>query len=164
MISVAEEMTQIDLAELSDQDLAQEIKRRWETNHKWVGVYWDDFIPFAHGVRLFGQVYNDVMQPEDTYEFIDLLAQTKMASLERNRMLEELADRVRHDPQLATQLENGDHSKLDQIFLKDLETFIQKFGDLSCAVTGGTQCVQDAMPLFTPARDGEPPDLAAKPT
>jgi pyruvate,water dikinase len=153
MISVAEEMTQIDLAELSDQDLAQEIKRRWETNHKWVGVYWDDFIPFAHGVRLFGQVYNDVMQPEDTYEFIDLLAQTKMASLERNRMLEELADRVRHDPQLATQLENGDHSKLDQIFLKDLETFIQKFGDLSCAVTGGTQCVQDAMPLFTILRE-----------
>jgi len=153
MISVAEEMAQIDLTELSDQDLAQEINRRWETNHKWVGVYWDDFIPFAHGVRLFGQVYNDVMQPEDTYEFIDLLAQTKMASLERNRMLEELADRVRHDPQLAAQLENGDHSKLDQVFLKDLETFIQKFGDLSCAVTGGTQCVQDAMPLFTILRE-----------
>jgi len=153
MIAVAEEMAQIDLTALSDQDLAQEIKRRWETNHKWVGVYWDDFIPFAHGVRLFGQVYNDVMQPEDTYEFIDLLAQTKMASLERNRMLEELADRVRHDPQLAAQLENGDHSKLDQGFLKDLETFIQKFGDLSCAVTGGTQCVQDAMPLFTILRE-----------
>jgi pyruvate,water dikinase len=153
MISVAEEMAQIDLTELSDQVLAQEINRRWETHHKWVGVYWDDFIPFAHGVRLFGQVYNDVMQPEDTYEFIDLLAQTKMASLERNRMLEELADRVRHDPQLAAQLENGDHSKLDQVFLKDLETFIQKFGDLSCAVTGGTQCVQDAMPLFTILRE-----------
>jgi len=153
MIAAAEGMAGIDISVLSDQALAREIHRRWETNHKWVNVYWEDFIPFAHGVRLFGQVYNDVMQPEDTYEFVDLLTQTEMASLERNRMLEGLANRVRHNPQLAEQLESGDLSKLDPDFVADLETFIQNFGDLSCSVTGGTQCVQDAMPLFKILRE-----------
>ena len=148
MIAVAQEMAEIEIVALSDDALAQEIKQRWQINHKWVNVYWEDFIPFAHGVRLFGQVYNDVMHPEDAYEFIDLLTQTEMASIERNRMLEGLADRIRRDPQLAEQLELGDHTKIDQNFLADLETFIQKFGDLSCSVTGGTQCVQDTMPLF----------------
>jgi pyruvate,water dikinase len=153
MIAAAEEMAQIDITALSDKALAQEINQRLKINHKWVNVYWEDFIPFAHGVRLFGQVYNDVMHPEDSYEFVDLLTQTEMASLERNRMLEELADRIRRDPQLAKQLESGDHSKLDQDLLADLETFIQKFGDLSCSVTGGTQCVQDAQPLFKILRE-----------
>jgi pyruvate,water dikinase len=148
MIDAAEGMAEIDLAGMSDSDLAQEIKQRWEINHKWVSIYWEDFIPFAHGVRLFGQVYNDVMHPEDTYEFVDLLTQTEMASLERNRMLEELAERIRNDARLAGQLEIGEHSRLSKDFLTDLESFIQKFGDLSCSATGGTQCVQDAMPLF----------------
>jgi pyruvate,water dikinase len=148
MIAAAEVMAEIDIGALSDQALAQEIKQRWEINHKWVNIYWEDFIPFAHGVRLFGQVYNDVMQPEDSYEFVDLLTQTEMASLERNRMLEELAGRVRNEPRLAGQLERGDHAELEPDFLAQLETFIQKFGDLSCSVTGGTECVQDAMPLF----------------
>jgi len=153
MIAAAEGMAEIDLTVLSDKALAHEINQRWNINHKWVNVYWEDFIPFAHGVRLFGQAYNDVMHPEDTYEFVDLLTQTEMASLERNRMLEELANQVRNDPQLDKQLESENHSKLDQDFLADLETFIQKFGDLSCSVTGGTQCVQDAMPLFKILRE-----------
>ena len=29
-----------------------------------VDVYTTDFIPFAHGVRLFGAAYNDVLHPE----------------------------------------------------------------------------------------------------
>jgi len=54
-------------------------------------VYWADFIPFAHGIRLFGQVYNDRLKPDEPYEFVSLLTQTDMASLERNRLLEALA-------------------------------------------------------------------------
>ena len=148
MLDAAREMAECDPATLSDQLLAREIKRRWEINHKWVNIYWEDFIPFAHGVRLFGQVYNDVIQPEDTYEFVDLLTQTEMASLERNRMLEDLADRVRHSPVLARQLESGDSAEFDPDFRAAVEAFILQFGDLSCSVTGGTQCVQDSMPLF----------------
>ncbi|UCD82234.1 MAG: hypothetical protein JSW26_12660 [Desulfobacterales bacterium] len=148
MIEAAEAMATIDLAALSDLSLAKEVKRRWEINHKWVNIYWEDFIPFAHGVRLFGQVYNDVMRPEDAYEFVDLLTQTEMASLERNRLLAELADRIRRDQQLAAQLKSGDQTQIDREFLAEVEKFIQKFGDLSCSMTGGTQCVQDAAPLF----------------
>jgi pyruvate,water dikinase len=88
------------------------------------------------------------MRPEDTYEFVDLLTQTEMASLERNRMLEKLAGRIRENPRFVGQLKRGDHSNFDPDFVADLEAFIQKFGDLSCSVTGGASCVQDAMPLF----------------
>ena len=148
MISAAEAMKSIDPAALSDQELALEVKHRWEVNSKWVNIYWEDFIPFAHGVRLFGQVYNDAMQPEDAYGFIDLLTQTEMASLERNRLLAELADRVRGDHQLADQLKEGNPALVDPEFLSDVEGFIRKYGDLSCSMTGGTQCVEDAQPLF----------------
>jgi pyruvate,water dikinase len=148
MIAAAEELATIDPNRLSDESLAEEIERRWNINHQWVNVYWEEFIPFAHGVRLFGQFYNDAIRPDDPYEFVDLLTQTEMASLQRNRMLENMADRIRHDRQLAEKLAIGDHSQLDQAFLSDLETFIEEFGDLSCSVTGGTECVQDAMPLF----------------
>ncbi|MDJ0816263.1 MAG: PEP/pyruvate-binding domain-containing protein [Desulfobacterales bacterium] len=148
MITAADEMAAIELPALSDQALAAEINNRWNINHKWSNIYWEEFIPFAHGVRLFGQVYNDVMHPDDAYEFVDLLTQTDMASLERNQMLEDLADRVRGNHRLAEQLRAGDHSKFDADFLAAVDTFISKYGDLSCAVTGGTECVQDAMPLF----------------
>ena len=92
MIEVAESLSAIDPVGLSDQDLAAEIRKRWEINHKWVNIYWADFIPYAHGVWLFGQFYNDAMQPDDPYEFIDLLTNTDMASIERNNMLLEMAD------------------------------------------------------------------------
>ena len=48
---------------MADQTLAAEIRKRWEINHKWVNNYWADFIPYAHGVRLFGQVYNEKGMP-----------------------------------------------------------------------------------------------------
>jgi pyruvate,water dikinase len=148
MISAANQLAEIDLTVLSDHDLAGEIQKRWQINHKWVNIYWEEFIPFAHGVRLFGQVYNDVMRPEDPYEFIDLLTRTEMASLGRNQMLEDLADRIRNDPLLKKHIEARDDSKIDQNFTRKIEEFIEKFGDLTCAVTGGTQCDQDTEPLF----------------
>ena len=148
MIAEANQLAEIDLTILSDHDLAAEIKKRWEINHKWVNIYWEEFIPFAHGVRLFGQVYNDVMRPEDPYEFVDLLTRTEMASLGRNQMLEDLANSIRNDPGLKKQIETRDHSRIDQNFIRKVEEFIEKFGDLTCAVTGGTQCDQDNEPLF----------------
>ena len=148
MIATAEELATVDLSLLSDPSLAEEIKRRWEINHKWTRIYWDEFIPFAHGVRLFGQVYNDAMKPEDPYEFVDLLTQTEMASLERNRMLGDLAAQIRSDHCLAEKLRKGLYTEADPAFQTQIETFRLKFGDLSCAVTGGSQCVQDPEPLI----------------
>jgi pyruvate,water dikinase len=77
-------------------------------NHKWVNIYWADFIPYAHGVRMFGQVYNDAVQPDDPYEFIDLLTNTDMASIARNNMLMDLAGMIRNDQDLAESLKQGD--------------------------------------------------------
>jgi len=147
MIAEANHLAEIDLAILSDHNLSEEIKRRWEINHKWVNIYWEEFIPFAHGVRLFGQVYNDVMHPEDPYEFIDLLTRTDMASLERNRMLEDLAAHIRNDHHLREQLKEGRYPDVELVFTRKMDNFIKQFGDLTCAVTGGKQCVLGTDPL-----------------
>ena len=148
MISVAESLSAKDPAKMADQVLAAEIRQRWEINHKWVNIYWADFIPYAHGVRLFGQVYNDAIHPDDPYEFIDLLTNTNMASLERNNMLMDLAGIIRSDQHLVDKLKQGDDSDLDAGFLSMIDEFIEKFGDLSCAVTGGKNCVLGTGPLY----------------
>jgi pyruvate,water dikinase len=148
MITVAETLGAIDPARLSDQALAAEIKKRWEINHQWVNIYWADFIPYAHGVRMFGQVYNDAVQPDDPYEFIDLLTNTDMASIARNNMMIELAGIIRSDQRLAEKLRQGDDSALDVEFRLKIDTFIEKFGDLSCSVTGGKNCVLGTGPLY----------------
>jgi len=71
-----------------------------------------------------------------------------MASLERNQLIEDLALMVRKDPHLAERLKNGEPLDLDSEFGKKVNHFIEKFGDLSCAVTGGTECATDTRPLF----------------
>jgi pyruvate,water dikinase len=148
MISAADQLARQELTDLSDRDLAAEINRRWEINQKWTNIYWEEFIPYAHGVRLFGQIYNDAMHPEDPYEFVDLLTRSQMASLERNQMLADLARRVRNNPSLAKALSAGQTEDLDPQFLEAVDRFVEKFGDLTCAVTGGTQCEQDSDSLY----------------
>ncbi len=148
MIAVAESLSAIDPVGLPDQELAAEIRKRWEINHKWVNIYWADFIPYAHGVRLFGQVYNDALQPTDPYEFIDLLTNTDMASIARNNMLMDLAAMIRSDQNLAEKLNREDDAGLDTEFRSMIDEFIEKFGDLSCAVTGGKNCVLGTGPLY----------------
>ena len=148
MIKTAKELTEQDITVFSDIELADEVRRRWKINQHWVNTYWEEFIPYAHGVRLFGQYYNDAMQPDDPYEFMNLLTQTKMKSLERNRLMEELASMVRQDRQLFERLKAGEPLDLDSEFGEKVNQFIEKFGDLSCAVTGGTECATDTRPLF----------------
>jgi pyruvate,water dikinase len=109
MIEEADQLTHQDLEKFPDKDLAEEIKRRSTIHQKWVDVYWEEFIPFAHGARLFGQVYNDAVRPSDPYEFMDLLRATDMKSLERNRMLDEMASRIRKSPHLIQATTCRDH-------------------------------------------------------
>ena len=148
MISTAEELARQEVSVLSDRELAADINRRWGINQKWTNIYWEEFIPYAHGIRLFGQIYNDAVRPEDPYEFVDLLTQTEMASLERNQMLAELADMVRNNSSLAKALRAGQTEDLDPQFVEAVDRFVEKFGDLTCAVTGGTQCEQEADSLY----------------
>ena len=138
----AEQLARQDLKALSDEELKEEINRRKAVESKWNTIYWEEYIPFAHGVRLFGQFYNDTVRPADPYEFVSLLGATAMESLARNRMLEDMAAMVRSDRQLQEQLVNGQYLSANQSFLNVLQQFIDQFGDLSCAVTGFVQCSQ----------------------
>ena len=98
MESEAASFAAVDLDALSDEDLAAEVSRRHEALARWEEVYYRDFIPLAHGVRLFGQVYNDKVRPADPYEFVDLLSGSGLLSVSRNAILKELADRVAREP------------------------------------------------------------------
>jgi len=97
METEARALAAIDLAVLSDEALAVETARREEALARWEDVYYRDFIPLAHGVRLFGQVYNDKVRPADPYEFVDLLTGSGLLSVSRNKMLKELALQIAPD-------------------------------------------------------------------
>jgi len=148
MSKTAKELAEQNITVLSHRQLADEVRRRRKINQHWVNTYWEEFIPYAHGVRLFGQYYNDALRPDDPYEFMNLLTQTKMASLERNQLMEDLASMVRKDPHLFDLLNAGELLGLGSEFEEKVTLFIDKFGDLSCAVTGGTECATDTRPLF----------------
>ena len=142
MIEAAEKMAAVDLESLSHEALAAEIEHRRALNDHWVQVYWSDFIPFAHGMRLFGQFYNDAVQPDDPYEFMRLLEKSDLVSVERNRMLAEMAQMVRDGDILRRHLDAGDGPPVGSEFEGRLKRFIERFGDLTCPVTGATQCRQ----------------------
>jgi pyruvate,water dikinase len=123
----AEELATTDLAWLDANQLADEIEHRRTVHDRWVDVYWREFIPLAHGIRIFGQFYNDVLRPSDPYEFMELLAATPMLSVRRNAELARLAVAVRDDPEIRSRLERGE--AVDAAFERDLERFQREFGD-----------------------------------
>lgn len=131
MVEEAREMVRTGLVFLSDAELAGEIDRRLEIGKKWDDRYKEFCIPFAHGMRLFGQVYIDKLKPDNPFEFMDLLGGADMISVQRNRMMESLVGRIRRNPRLAESLRRGQRKGMDPGFLKDLESFLAKFGDQS---------------------------------
>ncbi len=100
----ADQLCHVELSAMSDRELVEEVRRRQRIHRKWTTVYWDEFIPMAHGIRLFGQVYNDVIRPEDPYEFLRLLTSSGMLSVERNRKLMETASQISDSGQLEAYL------------------------------------------------------------
>ncbi len=99
---------------LSDIQLEDELKSRKESFEKWKNIYWEHFIPFGHGVRLLGEIYNDRMSPEDPYEFLGLLDGAMTMSFERNEKLLTLAERMK----------SGGRENLNA----EIEEFIRDFG------------------------------------
>jgi pyruvate,water dikinase len=118
----------IKLSQLSDKDLANELDKRKKIFDKWRDIYWDKFIPFAHAVRFFGEVYNRQLQPEDPYEFTQLLLSTDMKSLERNRMLEKLA-KMLVSKKIIAKNQKKSLKDIDLKFEKMLNEFLKKFGN-----------------------------------
>ncbi len=138
MIEEAAHLEKIVLKKLSDRELAGEISHRLNIRDKWVSIYWSEFIPFAHGVRLFGQIYNDTIKPKDPYEFMDILGKTGMKSFERNRRLEELASKIKNNKKLTEKIRNqkyDDFDKIDKNFHKAFNDFIESYSELSWDAT-----------------------------
>lgn len=103
----SEQLANISLDDVSMSELAEELRHRTSINDKWTAIYWSDFIPFAHGVRLFGEMYNDVIEPNDPFEFVSLLTGQEMLSTDRNSILHECGQMVREDNSLRLFLEDG---------------------------------------------------------
>lgn len=145
----AEQFAAIDLSLMTDKELAEETERRRAINEKWTAVYWEDFIPFAHGMRMFGRLYNDSVRPDDPYEFMELLVNTPLESVNRNRMIFEMAEKVRNSPALRRQVEKRDGSDFnDEEFRKMLNSFVRRYGDFSCSLGLEEQCRSDLRTLL----------------
>ena len=91
-----------ELDRLDDQQLADAIEHRCELVAKWKKIYWDEFIPFAHGVRRLATYYNDAVRPEDPYEFVGLLRDQPLLAAQRNRTITELAQQLALNESLRT--------------------------------------------------------------
>ena len=140
MIQEAESLAQQNLDGLTDEALVDEIQRREAINTHWTNIYWAEFIPFAHGMRLFGQVYNDTVRPEDPYEFMTLLGQSGLQSTQRNQLLSEMAHLIAEDPSLQTRLKLREALAPEEPLAQKINAFIERFGDLTCSTTAGAQC------------------------
>ena len=123
-------MAVVDLGALTDEVLEAEVQRRRDAYERWLDVYAAEFIPFAHGARLFGEVYNDRVRPSDPYEFVDLLLGSPMQSTHRNQLMAELADRLRDDSVLRERvMSDQPFEGVDDTFDRTLSALLREFGD-----------------------------------
>jgi pyruvate,water dikinase len=79
------------LERYDDARLADAIEQRSAALARWKQIYWDVFIPFAHGVRRLAVYYNDLVRPEDPYEFVGLLQRQSLLAVQRNQAIRQLA-------------------------------------------------------------------------
>ncbi len=89
-----------DLAACADAELAAALLERADALRRWKDIYWDEFIPLAHGVRQLGQYFADAVRPDDPYEFVGLLKSVDMLASRRNQAMEDLAARLRGNSRL----------------------------------------------------------------
>ncbi len=89
-----------DLATYPDAELAAALLERSESLRRWKDIYWDQFIPLAHGVRQLGRYYADAVRPDDPYEFVGLLKSVDMLASRRNQVMADLAETLRKNPGL----------------------------------------------------------------
>ncbi len=141
MKSEAAELAKTDLHSLSDKELAEELMNRLHVKEKWTAIYWEDFIPFAHGMRLFGKFYNDTVSPADPFEFVELLSDAPLLSKNRNMAMRKIADYVRQQPDLQQSITSGRAAdREDAEFTRLLEEFISHYGDPFCGTYSDRIC------------------------
>lgn len=129
MEKAAYELASTDLNGVNIEHLKAEEVRRKEILDYWTGAYWEHCIPFAHGIRLFGQVYNDRIKPQDPFEFMDLLRSGDLLSVQRNKDLYSLAGILRNDSEFAGRAVLVPESEWPEEFRNSFSRFIKKHGD-----------------------------------
>jgi phosphohistidine swiveling domain-containing protein len=128
----AKRLAAVELAGLDDKGLAAAIRERQEILDGWEERYRETCIPMAHGIRLFGQLYNDRLRPDDPFAFLELLSgHGNLLAVQRNRALLELADQLRDDPLLVAGLRAGEPPPSGGAFAVALARFTASYGDLS---------------------------------
>lgn len=137
MMAVAAALEQVPLAKLSSTRLADELRKRQMAVDHWRHVYRQAFIPFAHGVRLFAQVYNDRIGPENPYEFLSLLAATDLWSVRRNQALAGLAALASDEDAALPALAAGRLEQASPEFGQAVADFMAEFGALFEWAGGG---------------------------
>jgi len=129
-----------DLSLLSDLELALEIRQRQDRSSYWTERYWRDCIPFAHGIRLFGEVYNDLMVPGDPHEFVLLLRGENMLGIQRNKLIADLANMIRMAPELIDGLGTKNSNASEQaLFNTAFDTLLEQYGSFFTAITANNK-------------------------
>ncbi len=137
MADDAARLATVDLASLDNHSLAAAIRERQQVLDDWEARYREVCIPMAHGIRLFGQIYNDQLRPDDPFAFLYLLAgDSGILAVQRNRKMLELARMLKHDPSLAAILREGGTPHPRTPFALALADFTDRFGDLSFVMGG----------------------------
>mgnify|MGYP001487080538 CR=1 FL=1 len=88
LTSKASQLASVDLKDLKDDELAAAISERRKVLSDAEESYRELCIPMAHGIRLFGEVYNDRLRPNDPFAFLKVLAaETELLAVKRNQAL-----------------------------------------------------------------------------
>lgn len=127
MKKAAIQLESIKLEAMNEEELNIEIERRQQIYNKWKDIYWKDLIPFAHGVRLFAQAYNDTIKPVDPYEFTRLLSSEDLISLRRNKELRELISHINSNKKIREDLSNNQMGNLDKKFKIKMKAFLKRY-------------------------------------
>jgi len=140
----AEKLEKKSIENMTDKELIEEINYRTGKYSYWHKIYWDNFIPMAHGMRIFGQVYNDRVKPEDPHEFVQLLEDSNLLSLQRNKRIREIAKILNDNPSMEKEILNFENKRnkiknlrdeIKKIFggFKDLDLIIRLLKQISKA-------------------------------
>ena len=103
--AVGQALATEELESLADLPLADAIETRAAAIAKWKKIYWDDFIPFAHGVRRLATYYNDAVRAQDPYEFVGLLRNQPLVATQRNDAIRNLAQQLAANVMLRSAIE-----------------------------------------------------------
>ena len=122
MEEAATQLAAIDLMALSAAELTEELEKRLCLQADWEEAYRTDCIPMAHGIRLFGEFYNDSLRPENPFEFIELLRGAELRALQRNSRLATLAVQLQQQHELTDNLTEQLRTQADEIGLSVEQT------------------------------------------